>query len=79
MDARTRLAALLAVSGAAVAIAVPVASAGPTPDCPVGYVKNLATGCAPWWQIGHGTPLPQLTAVSLLPRWYVPVWWVSAG
>jgi hypothetical protein len=60
MDARKRLPALLAVIGAALAVALPAASAStattpgtPTPDCPVGYVKNLATGCAPWWQMGH--------------------------
>jgi hypothetical protein len=54
MDARKRLAASLAVIGAAVAVAVPVASADPTPPCPAGYVKNLATGCAPGWLLGHG-------------------------
>jgi hypothetical protein len=59
MDARKRLPACLAVLGAVV-VAVPAASARtatrsdtPTPDCPVGYVKNLATGCAPWWLIRH--------------------------
>jgi hypothetical protein len=55
MHARIRLATIVAIIGA-VAVAVPAASAStdPTPGCPVGYVKNLATGCAPWWQIGHG-------------------------
>jgi hypothetical protein len=68
MHARKRLTALLAVGGAVVG-ALPVASANtattpatarpnailatPTPDCPVGYVKNLATGCAPWWAMGR--------------------------
>jgi hypothetical protein len=55
MHARKRLAVFLAVIGT-VAVALPAASAStdPTPECPVGYVKNLATGCAPWWQIEQG-------------------------
>jgi hypothetical protein len=71
MHARKRPTVFLAVIGAVVS-AVPVASAttattpatalpnattaAPTPECPVGYVKNLATGCAPWWVIAHGVP-----------------------
>jgi hypothetical protein len=66
MRVRTQLAAFPAVI-AAVAVGLPVASAGAattppiqpaagdtTPACPLLYVKNLATGCAPWWQIEYG-------------------------